>query len=473
MQRKASGASAGAASKPPPAKDAATRTAEAHALSGPMSLGNFEMSARPNSRGGREASRRSGGALNSSSGQQPPGTRNRRGPQPEEPHNEYSERPGTRSGRGAAVQSVSAADGWGDMFAADDAISAQQPAPARDGRPSSRQGRTRQAIPSSGKGNRKLQPTQPPEGRPRGGGTSRAHARDKAPSAGGADSDEELERIIGDADWDAEKADDADFKQFLLTGESHVLHEPRPAKPRAPQPPAAPIPPTEPQAPNTRGERKHRSEKDKEEKRGEIVDHLIERMIRAAEQDVSENSLAYYNVGLFRKKSLKEASVAMGAVLDAAWATIDLEIKLAAIEQLEMASQAEADVWLKDKLEGHDWQYRMRQELMDPELALAADEFAALPNAPAALLPVAGARWRPDEDDAIVDDEAILRAIGPIQDPLDALVATKLNTQQAGATSEPPDIGDTGVRMSVDKLPSRAGQGFTPTMAHHGLRRLR
>mmetsp|Transcript_23584 Transcript_23584/g.61268 ORF Transcript_23584/g.61268 Transcript_23584/m.61268 type:complete len:206 (+) Transcript_23584:261-878(+) len=204
-----------------------------------------------------------------------------------------------------------------------------------------------------------------------------------------------------------------------------------------------------------------------------------------------------------------QASVAMGAVLDAAWATIDLEMKLAAIEQLEMASQAEADVWLKDKLEGHDWQYRMRQELMDPELALAADEFAALPNAPAALLPVAGARWRPDEDDAIVDDEAILRAIGPIQDPLDALVATKLNTQQAGATSEPPDIGDTGrhatltiplsdatvadtslrtslvphttaalpaspgVRMSVDKLPSRAGQGFTPTMAHHGLRRLR
>lgn len=104
------------------------------------------------------------------------------------------------------------------------------------------------------------------------------------------------------------QADDADFKQFLLTGESHVLHEPRPAKPRAPQPPAAPIPPTEPQAPNTRGERKHRSEKDKEEKRGEIVDHLIERMIRAAEQDVSENSLAYYNVGLFRKKSLKEVS---------------------------------------------------------------------------------------------------------------------------------------------------------------------
>lgn len=102
------------------------------------------------------------------------------------------------------------------------------------------------------------------------------------------------------------QGDDADFEQFLLTGESPVLD-----KPHAPKAPVAPpqghidIAPVEATR-KSRGERKHRSKEEKEEKRGEIVDHLIERMVRAAEQDVSENSAAYYDVGLYRKKSLKE-----------------------------------------------------------------------------------------------------------------------------------------------------------------------
>jgi hypothetical protein len=258
-------------------------------------------------------------------------------------------------------------------------------------------------------------------------GTSKPSSmRDTDPSKQGVNSDEEIERLLsGTGDSGSEK-EDPDFEQFLRTGESRVLEvKTERRKKKAPQLTVeAQGGRPESRSGRKQREKKPRSEEEKEAKRAEVIDHCLERMVRDAEKEVSENSAAYYDIAIYRKKSLKEATAALGVVLDAAWATIDLEMKLAAIEQLELTSQADADVWLKEKLEGHDWQYRMRQELQREGVSMDAD-FAALPPKDL-LVPVQ--RIARDSDDE-VDDETVLRMMPPMQDPLDALVAAKMDAR--------------------------------------------